>query len=1284
MGLIGREVVQTRIYIDPSDREPPQQNYKESFPITIFDAVRKDINDPNSEKLSDLLIKIQSELQNKQPLFPAKPANYLMTYAGVSGAIGSIQMSMDIPWNPIDQSDDRIPTEKAVGNFMFKLGLIDKDGNIINPDRAKVRYSDIIGRPLMYESLGTNSDGFITQKGINDIINTIKNEFSEEYNSIDTELLSIKTKLDSHTSNYNNPHNLTIDQIGAASSEILSYHIQNFNNPHQVTPEQLGLENVDNTSDMDKPVSIATQEAIDWLKEILNVIQNDSKGFITNISYDIVSGILKITFHDKSTFKFSIPINGLIDEIKYNKETKELDVYELSGEIKHVDLSDLFIRYVGSLSSSVDISIKGIDENGNYIFNAIVVPKGITDKELDDQSVINRILGDQSVTTEKIHDLTISTEKYIDQSVTTEKVAPNAITNTKIADRSINGRTLFSSSMDNGVLVVNEKNTDPYFGKINSNMIEDNGVKTKNIYNKSITSIKLDDNSVITPKIRDNSVTTDKIANLSIINEKIADNEIDGRTLINDINIPGTPTIGIRPDLESCDSKIPDTKWVMNKIEGYISHNHNYGDRTVDGRVLFTSDIRHRVLGVLRANSDPVWTQVDDAMLANNSVRNNHIFDNSITRTKISPKSIYEEHLSNESIPEYAIKTSAISSTKIYPSDNANMVLAALSENSHPVYSKITNSMMAHNSISTDQIEDGSVSLSKITSSDKPNRLIGVSLKNTIPQWVQASTQMIEDGAITVNKIHEVPFRDMVLGSQSAGTHPLWTKINGNMISDNEITSKHIAPSEINSEHIKEKSIESKHILQYQIESDHIMPGAITGSQIFTSPYPNRVLAVTDPYSKADWLQVDSDMIKDKAITKTKFFRSKYDYRILATTQSGTPPEYIKLTNEFIMDDTIRPQKLIRNFTLYGIPQMTEHPPADANGYEIPNTKWVRDTVANMIRDFNPEILYDTIDNDMIKDHAVGPTKIFRSIYPGPRVLGVTAPNEDLEYLLIEEEMIADGSVTTNKIQRSVHLLGSPVLEVRPSPGASEYSGEGNLIPDVQWVLDRISENISNSDGDGSGTTNPVLSGIPMDNSVTTVKIQDRAVTGDKLFTTSDSNKVLAVLDGNTSPVYTKINSEMLSDNSVTSRSIFKSDTDNTILASIKSNSNPIWSKINIDMMDNNSVGTDQLVDLSITGDKIADKSIGREKIIDVAFIDTALLYDNAVTDIKLANNSVVRRTILNNAIDGNKIEENVLLRGYPTVKSGTDYERRSIRNTILSPNSPRGGQPGDIWIKYS
>lgn len=46
-------------------------------------------------------------------------------------------------------------------------------------------------------------------------------------------------------------------------------HIANSNNPHNVTAAQLGLSNVDNTSDLDKPISTAVQAALDKKASVL-------------------------------------------------------------------------------------------------------------------------------------------------------------------------------------------------------------------------------------------------------------------------------------------------------------------------------------------------------------------------------------------------------------------------------------------------------------------------------------------------------------------------------------------------------------------------------------------------------------------------------------------------------------------------------------------------------------------------------------------------------------------------------------------------------------------------------------------------------------------------------------------------------------------------------------------------------------------------------------------------------------------------------------------------------
>lgn len=66
--------------------------------------------------------------------------------------------------------------------------------------------------------------------------------------------------------------------ITRASAEDLTAHINNKTNPHSVTKEQVGLSNVDNTSDVNKPISTATQSALDLKQNITDTtLLTDSK-----------------------------------------------------------------------------------------------------------------------------------------------------------------------------------------------------------------------------------------------------------------------------------------------------------------------------------------------------------------------------------------------------------------------------------------------------------------------------------------------------------------------------------------------------------------------------------------------------------------------------------------------------------------------------------------------------------------------------------------------------------------------------------------------------------------------------------------------------------------------------------------------------------------------------------------------------------------------------------------------------------------------------------------------
>lgn len=142
------------------------------------------------------------------------------------------------------------------------------------------------------ETMNTLNELATAIKDHNDVTSVLNEAIGTKANKADFE---------SHTENKSNPHEVTKDQVGLGnvpnvttndqtptyntvtslttltSGEKLSTafgkirlaitslinHMSNTTNPHSVTKSQLGLGNVDNTSDENKPISSATQAALD-------------------------------------------------------------------------------------------------------------------------------------------------------------------------------------------------------------------------------------------------------------------------------------------------------------------------------------------------------------------------------------------------------------------------------------------------------------------------------------------------------------------------------------------------------------------------------------------------------------------------------------------------------------------------------------------------------------------------------------------------------------------------------------------------------------------------------------------------------------------------------------------------------------------------------------------------------------------------------------------------------------------------------------------------------------
>lgn len=107
----------------------------------------------------------------------------------------------------------------------------------------------------------------------------------------------------------------------------LNTHTSDTSNPHGVTKEQVGLGNVDNTSDMDKPVSTATQEALDSRASKFHASSNNNYGAGSSTAY----GHVKLSDSTSST---SNVLSGIAATPKATKTAydKAVEAYELANQ----------------------------------------------------------------------------------------------------------------------------------------------------------------------------------------------------------------------------------------------------------------------------------------------------------------------------------------------------------------------------------------------------------------------------------------------------------------------------------------------------------------------------------------------------------------------------------------------------------------------------------------------------------------------------------------------------------------------------------------------------------------------------------------------------------------------------------------------------------------------------------------------------------------------------------------------------------------------------------------
>jgi hypothetical protein len=286
----------------------------------------------------------------------------------------------------------------------------------------------------------------------------------------------------------------------AQSSGTTVNNIPQVNGNITLTKYNIGLDQIDNTSDHDKPVSTAVQVALNAKANANSPIFSGTPTAPTATQGNISNQIATTQFVNDAVSATSVPD---ADDITKGK-------IALAGDLN---------GYMSSADAPV------ITDNA-ITTNKIADDNVTTDKILNGSITTDKI-SDASVTTDKINDNSVVTAKIADFNITTDKIIDNAITTDKIFDASINTDKLADASVTTDKIVDNNITTDKIADdNVTTAKIADNNITTDKIADDNVTTAKIADDNVTTDKIADNNITTAKIADDNVTTDKIADQAV--------------------------------------------------------------------------------------------------------------------------------------------------------------------------------------------------------------------------------------------------------------------------------------------------------------------------------------------------------------------------------------------------------------------------------------------------------------------------------------------------------------------------------------------------------------------------------------------------------------------------------------------------------------------------------------------------------------------------------------------------------------------------------------
>lgn len=297
--------------------------------------------------------------------------------------------------NHDDLENRDLPSQHPISAITGLENALNKKQNALSQEQLSAVNSGVTSSKIStYDGYATNKQDKLNQNQLDAVNSGITSQKVTNYDNYETTKQDVLSEAQQE-----------VLDSGITSTKVGNYdsHIANKNNPHEVTKTQVGLGNVDNTSDLNKPISTATQSALDGKVPTSRTI--NGKALTSNIT---------LTSSD---------VGALPNSTKYGASISlsiDSSTYVVTAQLKDQDGNNL------GNAQTIDLPLESVVVNGTYDNTTKKVILTLQNGSTVEFSVADLVSGLQ---TEITSNNKLSADLVDDTSTTHKFVSSSDITN---------------------------------------------------------------------------------------------------------------------------------------------------------------------------------------------------------------------------------------------------------------------------------------------------------------------------------------------------------------------------------------------------------------------------------------------------------------------------------------------------------------------------------------------------------------------------------------------------------------------------------------------------------------------------------------------------------------------------------------------------------------------------------------------------------------------------------------------------------------------------------------